>query len=42
LEITLLEPIHKPQSWKLHIAGDGQSPTGNLQLIYPTLLMPCQ
>jgi hypothetical protein len=42
LEITLLEPIHKSQSWKLHIAGDGQSPTGKLQLIYPTLLMPCR
>lgn len=42
LEISLVEPVHKPQSWRLHIIGDGQSPTERLQLIYPTLLMPCQ
>jgi hypothetical protein len=42
LEISLPEPIHKPQSWRLHIVSDGQSPTGRLRLIYPTLLMPCQ
>ena len=42
LEISLPEPIGKPQSWRLHIVGDGQSRTERLQLIYPTLLMPCQ
>jgi hypothetical protein len=42
LEISVLEPTHKPQSWRLRIVGDGQSPTKRLQLIYPTLLMPCQ
>lgn len=42
LEISLLEPIHKPQSWRLQVIGDGQSPTKRLQLIYPALLMPCQ
>jgi hypothetical protein len=42
LEISLPEPIHKPQSWRLHLAGDRQPPTEKLQLIYPALLMPCQ
>jgi hypothetical protein len=41
LEISLQKLIHKPQSWRLQIVGDGQSPTKRLQLIYPTLLMPC-
>jgi hypothetical protein len=42
LEISLPEPIHKPQSWRLRLAGDRQPPTEKLQLIYPALLMPCQ
>jgi hypothetical protein len=42
LEISLPEPIHRPQSWRLHIVSDGQSPTERLELIYPTLLIPCQ
>lgn len=42
LEISLPEPIHKPQSWRLRFAGDRQPPTEKLQLIYPALLMPCK
>jgi len=42
LEISLLEPIHKPQSWRLNIVGDGQSQTERLHLLYPPLLMPCK
>jgi hypothetical protein len=42
LEISLPEPIHKPQSWRLRLAGDRQPPTEKLQLIYPALLMPCR
>jgi len=42
LEISFPEPIHKPQSWRLQIVRDGQSSNERLQLIYPTLLMPCQ
>lgn len=42
LEISLKEPIHKPESWQLHIVSDGQSPIDKLRLDYPTLLIPCQ
>jgi len=42
LEISFPEPIHKPQSWRLRIVGDSQSPAERLKLIYPALLMPCQ
>lgn len=42
LEISLPEPIHKPQSWRLRIVTDSHSPTPRPNLIYPALLMPCQ
>jgi len=42
LELTLPKQVDKPQSWKLQIAGAGQSSAAKLQLSYPTLLMPCQ
>lgn len=42
VEISLPEPIRKPQSCRLRLAGDRQPPIEKLQLIYPALLMPCQ
>jgi hypothetical protein len=42
LEISIAEPIDKPESWKLRIVDDAHSSSDRLQLIYPILLMPCQ
>jgi hypothetical protein len=42
ISFNLPEALHKPQEWKLDLAGLEKSQRGKIKLTYPQMLMACQ